>query len=111
MKANTPTSTATAERRSARRQNIIQSATLYTENAPVMTPGSLVQVNNISTSGISFESRQASDEGSICRVMINTESLRLNSRVRIIRCEKSAEQFTIGAEFVEELPDWTPADN
>jgi hypothetical protein len=111
MKPFPPQSTATADRRSASRQNVLQSATLYAENAAVMAPGALVQVNNISTSGINFQSHEASNEGSICRVMIDTDSLRLNSRVRIIRCEKSDEQFTIGAEFVEELPDWTPADN
>ena len=108
----TTSNTATAERRAARRQNIVQSATLHAENAHAMTPGALVSINNISATGISFDSAHPSDEGATCRVLINSDALRLNSRVRIVRCEKRDSRYAIGAEFIEELPEWkNPSDN
>jgi hypothetical protein len=90
------------QRRHGTRQSLEAPATLFDESAPFLSPGVVVRVSNISMAGIGFLSKNPAEVDSTHRIHLVTGIMRLNSRIRVTRCDDRDGSYDIGAEFIED---------
>jgi hypothetical protein len=90
------------QRRCGNRQPLSTPATLFDEAAAFLSPGIIVQVTNISLAGVGFNSDRPTAVGSTCRIHLANGIMRLNSRIRVTRCNRHRGEYDIGAEFIED---------
>lgn len=95
-----PSGTATAaERRRSPRHKLVSAGTLYREG-PTSLPQS-VTVKDVSDEGLGFESPQAVEPGTACRIQIQSGPMQITWRVRVVFCGKvQGGDYCLGGQFV-----------
>lgn len=90
------------QKRRATRHSLDSNALLMTDSAPFSNAGQEVWVFDFSLAGIGFRSKKAVPLASTHRIRLQTRTLRLDTRIRISRCDKRDVGYDIGAVFIEE---------
>jgi hypothetical protein len=75
---------------------------LRPDAGPPTAKGRLVWVLNLSLAGVGLRSQDELAVGSMHRIRLETTTLRLTSRLRVVRCAPAEGDFEVGAVFIED---------
>ena len=96
----TPSGAATAaDRRRSPRHKLVTTGTLYREGRTSLPQS--VTMKDVSDEGLGFESPQAVEPGTSCRIQIQSGPMQITWRVRVVFCGKvQGGDYCLGGQFV-----------
>jgi len=89
-------------KRGSNRKALEAPAMLFDESAPFLSPAFLVYVTDVSTNGIGLRSERRLPPQSTYHLHLSSGDHRFNRRVRVTRCERVDNTFSVGTEFISE---------
>lgn len=96
----TPSGAATAaDRRRSPRHKLVSVGTLYREGRTALPQS--VTLKDVSDTGLGFESPEAVEPGTSCRIQIQSGPMQITWRVRVVFCGKvDGGEYCLGGQFV-----------
>jgi hypothetical protein len=88
--------------RGSARQTLEAPAMLFDETAPFLSPAFLIYVTDVSMTGIGLRSERRLPPDSTYHIHLTSDGLRINRRLRVTRCERVDDTFSVGADFIKD---------